>query len=136
MEFGLSSSPELLRGKRFSALPKSHLLYPGREPLTSYARGRRERFLVLLLFPLTPALSPSAGERENRWQSLPLTERSRIADQLPSIPPFPRRGGEGRGEGGLLQLDPLPAKRTGQEFRLSPYISRKIMLAGTGRQGV
>ena len=36
--------------------------------------------------PLTPALSPSAGEREDRPQYV-------------GLPPLPRRGGEGRGEG-------------------------------------
>src|ERR1019366_1130223 len=33
--FGLSSSPELLRGKRFSALPKSELIYPAESGMTS-----------------------------------------------------------------------------------------------------
>ena len=41
--------------------------------------------------PHTPALSPSAGEREDRRQSL-------------VFPPLPRRGGEGWGEGQLVVL--------------------------------
>ena len=39
--FGLSSSPELLRGKRFSALPKSKAIYPGINTLTSWLWKRR-----------------------------------------------------------------------------------------------
>ncbi len=49
--------------------------------------------------PLTPALSPSAGERENR---LPLSSEINppgLLRQLDAFPPLPRRGGEGRGEG-------------------------------------
>ena len=39
--------------------------------------------------PLTPALSPEAGERENRWQS-----QCKL-----SLSPVPFYGGEGWGEG-------------------------------------
>jgi putative ABC transport system ATP-binding protein len=49
--------------------------------------------------PLTPALSPSAGERENPPQSLDKPEASAIGESLQCVLPLPRRGGEGRGEG-------------------------------------
>jgi heptosyltransferase-3 len=48
---------------------------------------------------LTPALSPSAGERERCSPSLDHAWRAKFADALPTILPLPRRGGEGRGEG-------------------------------------
>ena len=47
------------------------------------------------LRPLTPALYPTAGERENGRQSLSITGRIRIADRLPRLPPLPCRGGTG-----------------------------------------
>ena len=52
-----------------------------------------------IVFPLTPALSPSAGEREQRRQSLDIPGHAGFADGLPRVLPLPRRGGEGRGEG-------------------------------------
>ena len=56
-------------------------------------------------FPLTPALSPSEGERENRPQSQrkPATEASSTTSESSAggalLFPLPRRGGEGQGEG-------------------------------------
>ena len=50
-------------------------------------------------FPLTPALSPSTGEREPRTPAFRNTCRLSLADALAIILPLPRRGGEGRGEG-------------------------------------
>ena len=47
--------------------------------------------------PLTPALSPSEGERENRRQRVGESDASRSAKGLSANPPLP--GGEGRGEG-------------------------------------
>ena len=58
--------------------------------------------------PLTPALSPSEGERESRPPSSRVPEKPRTSDALsldsnrPTIPPLPLRGGEGRGEGADL----------------------------------
>jgi hypothetical protein len=55
--------------------------------------------------PLTPALSPSEGERENRLPSTrePATadcgSRQVISPEHPTLFPLPRRGGEGQGEG-------------------------------------
>ncbi|MBM3892713.1 MAG: DUF1565 domain-containing protein, partial [Verrucomicrobia bacterium] len=59
--------------------------------------------------PLTPALSPAAGERErpkspeSRAVAQPASPavgaRSRIAFEAANVPPLPRSGGEGRGEG-------------------------------------
>ena len=69
------------------------------------------------VFPLTPALSPSAGERENLRQSVGVsgasgmsegwaywlpTPEPRLVRGLPTIPPLPFRRGEGRGEGSDL----------------------------------
>jgi len=50
--------------------------------------------------PLTPALSPSAGERGNLRQPLAKTDAEGRDERLASVLPLPRRGGEGRGEGG------------------------------------
>src|SRR5213593_4452268 len=53
--------------------------------------------------PLTPALSPSEGERESRPPSSRVPEKPRTSDALsldsnrPTIPPLPLRGGEGAG---------------------------------------
>ena len=49
--------------------------------------------------PLTPALSPSAGERGNPRQSVGESGASGNVERLASLLPLPRRGGEGRGEG-------------------------------------
>ena len=51
------------------------------------------------LFPLTSALSPSAGERGNPRQSVGDTDALGNRERLTSVLPLPRRGGEGRGEG-------------------------------------
>ena len=60
MEFGLSSSPELLQGKRFSALPKSWLIYPPRCRLTSSAGGKKRQVLQKQCLP-------SYGEVAYKW---------------------------------------------------------------------
>jgi len=49
-------------------------------------------------FPLTPALSPAAGEREKRSPSFDMAGRIGFAKQLTMVLPLPRRGGEGWGE--------------------------------------
>ncbi len=49
-------------------------------------------------FPLTPALSPSAGEREPRTPLLEHAERAGFTNALPAILPLLRRGEKGRGE--------------------------------------
>ncbi len=50
-------------------------------------------------FPLTPALSPSAGERGNRRQSVGEPGDLSMFGEARVGLPLPRRGGEGRGEG-------------------------------------
>ena len=54
--------------------------------------------------PLTPALSPSEGERENRRQSVGESGRFEIFPCRALLFPLPRRGGEGQGEGEHNQL--------------------------------
>ena len=65
--------------------------------------------------PLTPALSPSEGERENRP---PVRDEAARADRTkrfdsskppPNTPPLPRRGGESRGEGASTSGSPATA---------------------------
>ncbi len=51
------------------------------------------------LFPLTPALSPTAGVRGNRRQRLRQAGTQGYVETLAWILPRPRRGGEGWGEG-------------------------------------
>ncbi len=51
------------------------------------------------VFPLTPALSPSAVERGNLRQSVAGSEAPRHVRRRACALPLPRRGGEGRGEG-------------------------------------
>ena len=55
-------------------------------------------------FPLTPALSPSEGERENRRQSLRKTGAIGKFVGQSLLFPFPIRWGEGQGEG-LLTVE-------------------------------
>jgi excinuclease ABC subunit A len=61
--------------------------------------------------PLTPALSPSEGERENRRQSARDSDVSRNAEGLKTILPLP--GGEGRGEGERGFREPSHARIPG-----------------------
>ncbi len=49
--------------------------------------------------PLTPALSPSDGEREECWPSIDKPERAGPAVSQAALHPLPIRWGEGRGEG-------------------------------------
>ena len=53
-------------------------------------------------FPLTPALSPSEGEREDRRQSAGETCVVEKIVGRTLLFPLPRRGGEGQGEGASL----------------------------------
>jgi len=55
--------------------------------------------------PLTPALSPSEGERENRRHHLGEAGTPAIVERLASALPLPRPGGEGRGEGDVRARD-------------------------------
>ena len=58
----------------------------------------------------TPALSPSAGERGNRRQSVAKADAPGIVASRATKLPLPRRGGEGRGEGEQAAL--LPYRST------------------------
>jgi RHH-type proline utilization regulon transcriptional repressor/proline dehydrogenase/delta 1-pyrroline-5-carboxylate dehydrogenase len=49
--------------------------------------------------PLTPALSPSEGERENRIQAVGETGITGISELRRELSPLPLGGGEGQGEG-------------------------------------
>jgi nitrate reductase assembly molybdenum cofactor insertion protein NarJ len=49
--------------------------------------------------PLTPALSPSDGEREEHMPPSDASRHVDRADRRTMVLPLPRRGGEGRGEG-------------------------------------
>src|SRR6059036_2725531 len=75
-------------------------------------------------FPLTPALSPSEGERENcrppfcaMTFSIAPGEAAAAAGTNhaptggPIVPPLPLRGGEGRGEGASRARRPFPSTR-------------------------
>ena len=68
-------------------------------------------------FPLTPALSPSEGARENRRQSksTPATDSGRTTHEKSSgrqhLFPLPRRGGEGQGEGATTPAKPTSRRR-------------------------
>ncbi len=57
--------------------------------------------------PLTPALSPAAGERENRRPSLGKTGGVENAVSPTSLSPLPLGGGEGQGEGEARLAGPL-----------------------------
>jgi hypothetical protein len=63
--------------------------------------GLKEQLLAQVRLPCasTPALSPTAGERGSPGQSPCRTDASGHGEKLASVLPFPRRGGEGRGEG-------------------------------------
>ena len=78
--------------------------------------------------PLTPALSPLDGERENNRQAV---DGAGTAGNLgePALPsPLPLRGGEGRGEGatavGYSRKNPFPAQL---------ITNRKLNAAGSGK---
>jgi len=57
--------------------------------------------------PLTPALSPSEGERENRRQSLGGAGGVENVVSPTSLSPLPLGGGEGQGEGGARKGGPF-----------------------------
>jgi hypothetical protein len=54
--------------------------------------------------PLTPALSPSEGERENRSQVLGDASNTKDFGKPRLLFPLPIRWGEGQGEGLFIQL--------------------------------
>ena len=54
--------------------------------------------------PLTPALSPSEGERENRRQSVGETGVAGNVVSRTLLFPLHRRGGEGQGEGAIRMV--------------------------------
>lgn len=57
---------------------------------------------------LTPALSPSEEERENRRQSVVETDMFEIHRRRNLLFPLPLGGGEGQGEGAILIGRHLP----------------------------
>lgn len=68
--------------------------------------------------PLTPALYPSEGERENRSPShhepatVDCTSASESSERRPLLFPLPRGGGEGQGEGAGSDLSSLARAQT------------------------
>jgi hypothetical protein len=87
--------------------------------------GDYEAALESLDSPLTPALSPSAGERENRPrpQSEPAADDSRTTVEESGderrLFPLPRRGGGGQGEG----------ERTVEECKDQPWSAARLQQA-------
>ena len=81
------------------------------------------------LFPLTPALSPSAGERGNPRQSVGRTDALGNRERLTSVLPLPRRGGEGRGEGEFGGRPFTPPHPRDQHL---PRLTRRQFLALAG----
>ncbi|HEX5223159.1 MAG TPA: hypothetical protein VFZ59_26610 [Verrucomicrobiae bacterium] len=79
--------------------------------------GKKVEWPVIATSPLTPALSPSEGARENCSQSPPelvaagCTTTSECSEARLALSPRPLGGGEGQGEGALCEPEvDLPAQ--------------------------
>ena len=83
-----------------STAPRAERCFNGSTGKTAIRRG------CLISFPLTPALSPSAGEREKRLTLLDQSTRSELAFERRTDLPLPLGGGEGRGEGDATNTNP------------------------------
>jgi hypothetical protein len=96
-----------------------------RESLQSSTSSRTGRMLILppRLFPFTPSLSPSAGERGNPRHSVGVSHVGCHRERRASLIPLPRRGGEGIDRNGAVEM-PLPKHPTSNIQHRTPNIER------------
>jgi superfamily I DNA/RNA helicase len=73
-----------------------------RKSIEAFVKLVEDNHAKLHRVPLTPALSPSDGERENPRQSVSISSGQGIYASRASLSPRPLRGGEGQSEGAGL----------------------------------
>jgi GNAT superfamily N-acetyltransferase len=119
---GINSALQILRERQCYLLdPRGEVIGTG----TAWFDKDSTAGLVNAGLPLTPTLSPSDGERENRppTQREPGTEdpsaMTGTSGEEQPLFPLPRGGGEGQGEGERAHL----RARVATEFPLTPALS-------------
>jgi len=93
--------------------------------------------VLSIVQPLTPALSPSDGERENHRQSVGKSGAVGKAQSRTSLSPLPVRRGEGQGGGSASSDQRLLASAKKKMFeardkRVRPHLDDKILASWNG----